>query len=224
MIREHAFGGSALPLRLCEVLSHAGLNVEQLCQDIGSHCARFETLPNHALQRAVRDAHDFTWYVVDGQHECHRTYRGSRPGSPLADIAYNITMVNVLTDIMQCLQRYGPMNAAAANLPVSPPLITWVDDLAIPIPVASAHALDAQIVEVLTDVREVMNSYGLQLNMQAGKTELVCQYHGRDAVACRHRRFVEHVGQLPLPDGTSLHVVGQYQHFRHCIQSIFVIV
>jgi hypothetical protein len=48
--------------------------------------------------------------------------------------------------------------------------------------------------------------------MQAGKTELVCQYHGPDAVACRHRRFVEHAGQLDLPDGSSLHVVGQYQH------------
>ena len=28
----------------------------------------------------------------------------------------------------------------------------------------------------------------------------------------RHRRFVEHAGQLALPDGSSLHVVGQYQH------------
>ena len=48
--------------------------------------------------------------------------------------------------------------------------------------------------------------------MQAGKTELVCQYHGPDAVACRHRRFIEHAGRLALLDGSLLHVVGQYQH------------
>ena len=81
-----------------------------------------------------------------------------------------------------------------------------------PVTVLHATDLDRQIVAVLTAVRDAFHSYGLQLNMQAGKTELVCQYHGPDAVACRHRRFVEHAGQLDLPDGSSLHVVGQYQH------------
>ena len=212
MIREHAFGGAALSPRLCDVLSRAGLDVQQLCKDIDPHHARFATLPNFALQRAVRDAHEFTWYVVDGNPDCHRTHRGSRPGSPLADIAYTITMMNVLHDILPFLRQCGLMNAAEAHLPTSAPLVTWVDDLAIPVTVLHAKDLDRQIVAVLTAVRDAFHSYGLQLNMQAGKTELVCQYHGPDAVACRHRRFVEHAGQLALPDGSSLHVVGQYQH------------
>ena len=212
MLREHAFGGSMLPARLCEVLTDAGLEVSQLCSDIATHSTRFATMPNAVLQRAVRDAHNFTWYVVDGHSECHQTHRGSRPGSPLADIAYNITMMNVLNDILPFLHQCGPMNAAAAHLPVRSPLVTWVDDLAIPVPVLHASELDDQIIAVLGEVRRILMSYGLQLNMQAGKTELVCQYHGKDAVACRHRRFVEHVGRLALPDGTSLHVVSQYQH------------
>jgi len=212
MLREHAFGGSMLPARLCEVLTDAGLGVSQLCSDIDAHSTRFAAMPNAVLQRAVRDAHSFTWYVVDGHSECHQTHRGSRPGSPLADIAYNITMMNVLNDILPFLHNCGPLNAAAAHLPVRSPLVTWVDDLAIPVPVLHAHELDDQIIAVLGEVRRILESYGLQLNMQAGKTELVCQYHGKDAVACRHRRFVEHVGRLALPDGTSLHVVGQYQH------------
>jgi hypothetical protein len=108
MIREHAFGGSTLPPRLCEVLSRAGFDVAQLCRDIAPHCARFVDMPNFALQRAVRDAHDFTWYVVDGQYDCNRTHRGSRPGSPLADIAYNITMLNILNDILPFLRQCGP--------------------------------------------------------------------------------------------------------------------
>ena len=57
-----------------------------------------------------------------------------------------------------------------------------------------------------------MRSYGLELNMQPGKTELVCQYRGVGSTTCRHRRFVEHAGQLPLPCGRSLRVVAQYQH------------
>lgn len=57
-----------------------------------------------------------------------------------------------------------------------------------------------------------MRSYGLELNMLPGKTELVCQYRGAGSTLCRHRRFVEHAGQLPLPCGRSLRVVAQYQH------------
>jgi hypothetical protein len=121
-------------------------------------------------------------------------------------------MLNVLNDILPFLHQCGPMNAAAVHLPVRSPLVTWVDDLAIPVPVLHARELDDQIIVVLGEVRRILRSYGLQLNMQAGKTELVCQYHGKDAVACRHRRFVEHVGRLALPDGTFLHVVSQYQH------------
>ena len=84
MIREHSFGGTALPSRLCEMLSNAGLDVPQLQRDIHAHGQRFETHPSLCLQRAVRDAHAFTWYVVDGHQDCHQTHRGSRPGSPLA--------------------------------------------------------------------------------------------------------------------------------------------
>jgi hypothetical protein len=212
MLREHAFGGTGLPTRLCSVLDAAGLNVQQLCRDIQVHCQRFEEHPNPCLQRAVRDAHCFTWYMVQGDPECHRTHRGSRPGSPLADIAYNITMMNVLRDILPLLHEQVSLCAATAQLPIFSPLVTWVDDLAIPVPAIRAQDLDAQIVAVLTCVKQVMASYGLQLNMQAGKTELVCQYHGANAVACRHQRFIERAGRLELPDGSLLHVVGQYQH------------
>ena len=212
MLREHAFGGTGLPTRLCSVLDAAGLNVQQLCRDIQVHCQRFEEHPNPCLQRAVRDAHCFTWYMVQGDPECHRTHRGSRPGSPLADIAYNITMMNVLRDILPLLHEQVSLCAATAQLPIFSPLVTRVDDLAIPVPAIRAQDLDAQIVAVLTCVKQVMASYGLQLNMQAGKTELVCQYHGANAVACRHQRFIERAGRLELPDGSLLHVVGQYQH------------
>ena len=82
----------------------------------------------------------------------------------------------------------------------------------IPVPVLQASDLDDQAVTLLDHVRDVMATYGLQLNMQAGKTELVCQYHGAGAATYRHRRFVEHAGCLPLRDGAYFHVVGQYQH------------
>ena len=73
MIREHAFGGSTLPPRLCEVLSQADFDVAQLCRDIAPHCARFADMPNFALQRAVRDAHDFTMLLMASMTAIERT-------------------------------------------------------------------------------------------------------------------------------------------------------
>ena len=123
-------------------------------------------------------------------------------------------MVSILHELEPVLLAQPTLCAAAAVLPVSPPLITWVDDLSIPVPCLTAADLDEQVVLLLGQVRTIMASYDLQLNTKAGKTELVCQYHGHGtgAALCRHRRFIEHAGQLPLPDGTLLHVVGQYQH------------
>lgn len=130
MLREHAFGGSDLPAKLCSMLQEAGLDVQQLCQDIQLHCQRFEEHPNSCLQRAVRDAHCFTWYMVQGHSDCHRTHRGSRPGSPLADIAYNITMMNVLRDILPLLHEQPSLCAASSQLPIFSPLVTWVGGMA----------------------------------------------------------------------------------------------
>jgi hypothetical protein len=212
MLREHAFGGASLPPRLCEVLDAAGFDIDQLQRDVGCHGASFQQHPNLCLQRAVQDAHSSTWYVVDGHAECHQTHRGSRPGSPLADIAYNITMTNVLRSIEAVLWQNTELCHAAAQLPIFPPLTTWVDDLAIPVPSVSAAALDEQVLFVLKAVDDTVKAYGLELNMQKGKTELVCQYRGAKSTACRHHRFVECAGQLPLPNGRSLRVVAQYQH------------
>ena len=152
MLREHTFGGSCLPRRLCAVLEDAGLDVAQLQRDIVPHGAQFQKHPNQCLQRAVQDAHNSTWYVVDGHADCHQTHRGSRPGSPLADIAYNITMTGVLRDIEEALWNNTALCTAAAQLPIFPPLTTWVDDLAIPVPSISASALDSQVLFVLKTV------------------------------------------------------------------------
>ena len=212
MLREHTFGGESLAPRLCEVLLAAGFDVDSLQADTEQHSNSFGQHPNQCLHRAVQDAHACTWYVVDGLDECHQTHGGSRPGSPLADIASNITMTSVLRAVLPELWRHPGLCAAAACMPAFPPLITWVDDLAIPVPSLSAAGLDDSLVFVLETVSRAMTSHALQLNLQAGKTEIVCQYHGPGALECRHRRFLEFAGHLPLSDGQRLRVVAQYQH------------
>eukprot|EP00435_Cladocopium_sp_Y103_P037818 s2577_g10.t1 len=213
MLREHTFGhSSALPSRLVEVLSDAGLDVDVLSRTLVEHASFFESHPSMCLQRAIQDAHCDTWYSIRGHADLYQTHRGSRPGSPLADIAYNTAMRGVLCDVLSRLQQQPWLLAVAACLPIFPPLVTWVDDLAIPVPASSADQLDGCLVTVLSIVEDVFNSYGLQLNRQAGKTEIVCQYRGKGAPACRHRRFVEQFGRLPMASGESVRVVAKYPH------------
>ena len=92
MLCEHAFGNGALPSRLCDILAAADLDVDQLCRDSDAHSQLFISHLNLCLQRAVQDAHCFKWCTVDGHDGCHRAHRVSRPGSPLADIAYNYSL------------------------------------------------------------------------------------------------------------------------------------
>ena len=129
MLREHAFGGESLAPRLCAVLQDAGFDLDNLQAHVAPHSDRFGQHPNQCLQRAVQDAHTCTWYVVDGLDECHRTYRGSRLGSPLADIAYNITMTSVLCTVLPEQWKHPGLCAAAACVPVfllwSPGLTIW---------------------------------------------------------------------------------------------------
>eukprot|EP00435_Cladocopium_sp_Y103_P026565 s3814_g6.t1 len=213
MLREHTFGSSAgLPARLQSVLREAGLDVGLLLAEASSHAQYFETSPNLCLQRAMQDAHHDTWCTLAGSESFCQTHRGSRPGSPLADIAYNVAMRSVLAEVLACLQQLQWLTSLAVDLPVFPPLVTWVDDLAIPIPAASAGELDDHLVQVLSLLDDVFRSYGLQLNRQAGKTEVVCQYRGRGAPACRHDLFIQRFGRLPMPDGSSVRAVAQYQH------------
>eukprot|EP00435_Cladocopium_sp_Y103_P065630 s84_g27.t1 len=213
MLREHTFGSStALPARLQSVLREAGLDVDLLLAEASSHAQYFASSPNLCLQRALQDAHHDTWYTIAGQKGFCQTHRGSRPGSPLADIAYNVAMRSVLSEVLICLQRLPWLTAIAVDLPVFPPLVTWVDDLAFPVPAASAHDLDDHLIQVLSLFDRVFRSYGLQLNRQSGKTEVVCHYLGRGAPACRDNLFIQQFGRLAMPDGSFVRAVAQYQH------------
>eukprot|EP00435_Cladocopium_sp_Y103_P067591 s210_g30.t1 len=213
MLREHTFGGAvSLPPRLQAVLVDAGLDLAQLSADIALHAQFFDSVPNLCLQRAVQDAHCDTWYALAHHPGICQTHRGSRPGSPLADIAYNIAMRSVLHEVHVQLTSFSWLRDVALLLPVFPPLVTWVDDLAVPVPTCTAHELDDRLVQVLTVIDSVFCSYGLQLNRQPGKTEIVCQYRGTGAPACRDHRFIEQHGSLALPGGDAVRVVAQYEH------------
>ena len=92
------------------------------------------------------------------------------------------------------------------------PVVAWMDDVAFPVSTTDAIQLDGAIERLMPQVRQIFESFGLRLNMTARKTEVVCQYRGRNSPALREHRFVECLGQFRLNDGTSLRAVPTYEH------------
>ena len=85
--------------------------------------------------RLLRDAHRHTWYTIGASEVVHQTERGSRPGSPMADIAFNslMALVLVLDELQQRSDARSSLQCAFAHLGVQALPVAWVDDLALPL-------------------------------------------------------------------------------------------
>eukprot|EP00438_Fugacium_kawagutii_P011290 Skav202840 [mRNA] locus=scaffold746:116692:119493:+ [translate_table: standard] len=213
LLREVAFGSASdLPPRLQAILQKEGFDVDGLRSKATQGEQTFLRRASPVLAQNVQQTHTHTWYVLPGDSMHHQTFRGSRPGSPLADVAFNALMVQLLPQIDEVIAACGPVQAAMRSLGVQAPLIAWVDDLAIPVATCAADQLDQCVTSILGSIKQLLSSYGMQLNLGVGKTEAVAFYRGRHAPACRQHRFVEQHAQLSLLDGAAVTVVGSYKH------------
>ena len=212
LIRQHLFTGDALPPALRQLLIDEGIDPATLDALAHEHAQFFLSEANPALARAATDAHCNTWYTLPGSGGCFETLRGSRPGSPLADLVYNMMMSSLLKDLQQHLDQNSKIQEAAAYIGHSPPLVTWVDDLAVVIPSIQAEALIDVTSQVATLVQQTFNNYGLSLNYNAGKTEIIVQFRGKGSAALRREHFVESFRSLHLGPDRSIRLVSQYQH------------
>ena len=212
LLRQHAFGTSAtLPPVLLQTLDKEGLDTAQLLQHVRQHAHDFDGAPP-IVARAMRDAHQNTWFVCPGSDQCFATERGSRPGSPIADLAYNIMMSSLLRTLQAELEQLPGIRQANEILQCCTPLLAWVDDVALPVPCAHADRLDPLLEKVLLVMHATFASYGLRLNCGPGKTEALVQYRGAQAPELRRQRFIDGFGRLPIFGHDDLRIVSQYVH------------
>ena len=169
------------------------------------------------LQRALQDAHDHTWTSLatpDGI--LTRTYRGTRPGSPLADLAFNYYLGNILTDIQNCIENDETLIAMSRELGIQLRIISWVDDLVIPL-VAPSNQQLMELIQMYTYLlRTVMRRHGFLINFGRGKTEVVVSFRKADAPQWRKKVFIDNQGlweyETPSGDSIALHCVPCYKH------------
>eukprot|EP00435_Cladocopium_sp_Y103_P046616 s432_g13.t1 len=173
-----------------------------------------------ATARLLADAHTHTWFTVASTDLIRQTERGSRPGSPLADAAYNGLMTRLIRDLQAALDVHPLLVAARQRLSLSFPMVAWVDDLAIPIMTENAIDLAPTASWALEQAIQICRSYGLSLNLQPTKTEAVITFRGPGATECRTKWCGEHHGHIPCPtEPVYLRCVPQYEHLGTIFQA-----
>lgn len=124
-----AFGGhSEFPEALKHQLVQEGFDVDLLQSGIEMESSEFTTTAPPVLRRLAQETHNCTWFTLS-QHDCgYQTHRGSRPGSPLADLAYNVMMRNALLQLTHELEEEPVLQHAHQVIGFRCPPLAWVDD------------------------------------------------------------------------------------------------
>ena len=190
-----------------------------MCSNWHVICMRLATSSpkTAALRGFLHDIHKDTWFKLDAADSMTTvTQRGTRPGSPLADIGFNLLMSKMMWQIGDKLHTMPAYIQGCQAMGVTIPPLSWVDDLAVPIAVAEPSQLLPLMREVVAMLHETFQAHGMTMNFESGKSEAVVMYRGSGAAPLRTALFdTEAQPKLVVSTPThilSLCIVATYRH------------
>ena len=168
-----------------------------------------------SLVRLICDIHAETWCSLPHQQYVH-TRRGTRPGSPLADIVFHVLMTAVAKDIDAWIVKHAIHAQLFPNEDDTFPSILWADDIAVPVATSQPESLVPLLLNLLNAVRDCLHDRGFTLNFALGKTNAVVSFRGSGASDLRKEfQLVPNPGATCVfSDGTEawIHFVPVYKH------------
>ena len=182
--------------------------------------------------RILKDALTNTYFQVKGCDFPVVTHRGTRPGDPLADVLFNLTMQMILRDTKNLigektdaawLGQVGSTLDVTDVRPLPCPAyldVSYVDDV-----VFAIHGFcNAEVCDMATicvdAFQQAAKKRGLLINFDPGKTEVVLTLRGKGTRAVKQQIAADH-GCLPWTDGDqsrALRVVTSYKHLGTWLQ------
>eukprot|EP00435_Cladocopium_sp_Y103_P026725 s1573_g6.t1 len=196
MLREFIFAthNSLAASVLSAFLDDKDFNVEQIARSLDELCSSPVDDISPGLRQFLHDVHHHTWFCLQPDSVGHNrsvthTLRGTRPGSPIADIGFNLLSTEVLKEIQIDLMEDEDYCAGCEALGVFVPPVAWMDDIALCLATARAVDLEPLAQRALALVHKAFCRRGLTINLDKGKTELILMPRGAQAAACRTRIF-----------------------------------
>ena len=184
------------------------------------------------LRQLTLELHAATWFRLREDPVTVQTLRGTRPGSPWADVVFNTLFARVITrgrpqwhdescafvpeiawNGVRAVQRAAP-SPKNSRIPIEE--VVFADDLAVLGAAKSAVALPKATATLTASILDSFYSHGLRPNMGPGKTSAVLAPHGAGSRLVRHKIFTERQSSLPVllenVPSARLVIVPSYQH------------
>eukprot|EP00438_Fugacium_kawagutii_P022429 Skav232856 [mRNA] locus=scaffold2451:21985:25866:+ [translate_table: standard] len=204
------------------ILENDAIDIPQLLRHLRQAAQDNPVNLPSALRYLVHSLHQQSWFRLApaDDHEqpdtTSRTKRGSRPGSPLADVTFNIVMSQIMARIEDSLIQLPTYTAGRDKLSAVAPNLAWVDDLAVPLCAPTAAEMMPLVQQALSIIHTAFTSFGFTLNFGKGKSEIVVMYRGDGANTHRLNTFdVPHHPTVTFSTEAviqTLRVVPSYKH------------
>lgn len=163
-----------------------------------------------------------TWFRIPTVDALVKTHRGSRPGSPIADLIWHILMLRLHEEGEQALSRHPQVVQAFANFGIPITAVTWADDIVVPIATEHAVELLPCTTVILQDILSAFRARGLRLNLKRGKTTAVPTFvetmlRNCDKSTCFRRILPSKSKVIPMPALNCLLrvLIGTWERFMY---------
>ena len=163
------------------------------------------------LVRLLRDVHLGTRFTLD-RKRFTQTHRGTRPGSPLADIIFHAIIRDVANEVQAWLDQHTELQQLLQRIDVELSPVIWADDIAIPVCATKPEDLIPLLSALVVQVFHIFQDKGFKLNLARGKTAAVITFRGPKAPQLRKDYLL-----VPNPGVECTTHSGQkiWLHFEH---------
>ena len=144
-----------------------------------------------------------------------KTLTGTVPGTPTADVLFQLAQSVFLSGLEQTLQEKG-LNVRVHENAEAAPMPAWADDVAVCTPCCDALSVVPMLATLVQTVEEGSREIGTQLNFDVNKTAALCIFRGPHSREARRRHLLVDKPALHvrLNSGAmvSVRLVDSYQH------------
>lgn len=205
--------------------------VSDMLQSVANESA-VEGVSSH-VEKLVHDTMTGTYFTVEGIDAPVATHKGTRPGDPIGDLLFNLTMSRILAEMkdlvieeqvaewfgtpQQCVDFTDPGPLPASGFAD----VSFVDDCAVAIHAPDLVQLQATARSVVTAMHVAARRRGLHLNFEAGKTEMLWHVQGKGSKQLKQQLMHDHQTLQWHTVGVdfALRVVQSYRHLGTWLQS-----
>ncbi len=227
VLRQGLFQHDICDLHLCYAFKTLGITPDELHEvvDTVASEAAVEGVSQHC-DLVLKGLFEATHFSIDGLPGVTHTSKGTRPGDPIADLLFNMTMRLIQRSVQKKLEAYQlcdlTLECSSPNVLEVPELpaqgyaaVAYVDDVVI-----MAHAPSNEQVRHMTQL--IVSTYydearhrGLWMNFEPKKTEAIFQPAGKGTRSFKDHWFRQMHGRLPIITESSLHHLHLVHKYRH---------